>query len=1150
MAIKIAGEVEKSFMNSTKLTKKELQSIARTAAKTSTDVKYTFSGGVDKLNGTFDAMSAGAKKAFDATAKAATLAAATIAGIATASIAVGSGFESAFAGVKKTVDATDAQLDELEQSIRDIAKNMPMTAEEIAGIAEAAGQLGIETENIASFTKTMADLGVATNLTSEEAATQFARFANITGMSQDNFDRLGSSVVALGNNLATTESEITNMAMRLAGAGSQVNMSESQILGFAAALSSVGIEAEAGGSAFSKVMVNMQLATETGKNGLKDYAKVAGMTSSEFQKAFKEDAAGAITSFINGLNNVERNGMSAISVLDSMGISEVRLRDALLRASNAGDLFTDSIDIANGAWEENTALTNEAAQRYATFESKLDMFKNTMKDFGISIYQDMREPLADGLDAATQFVSTLAGKVDSKNMIGDLIKSFTTKLPTAIRKVKEFTAAFLNFVDPFLKLGKWLIQNPDVVVSAIAGIGAAIATYKVAQGVNSLVKGFTSLAGILTNPFAAALLAVGVAIGGAVSIATYISKANKEMKKQNLAEHFGNISLSLEDLKEVAGHIVQTDNLGKIREALSAMDDMDEIANSIGDAVESLNKMNWKVGIGMELSESEKQEYQDNIVSYIADVQELVTQKQYAVTLAVGVLMGDDGLEESNVITQINEFYANKQQELADLGTKLNEVVTEAFQDGLLDVDEVKEITELQSQMAKIQSAVAGSQFDAQLELLNLKYSGGELDAESFQNLQAEISKQVQEAIADYDESLTLGIANAKVMFDDGALDKAGYDKMVQELKEGYLEQIGDIELKATNFQLDTIMTQYSDELGAVMPEFEKAVEEALQNSTDYINSGLDNMALNWTVLFDDVEGFKKLDKTTRKALEDLFTQMQPSVESLNELKAKYKEYGMEVPASINEGINDAAVLGALTRDYDSIWTVLGNAAADSEEHTKAIEKVRENGWYVPEELASAIEENKKAVEAPIAGMYAYSEEYMKQIFGQGLSLDVPITLNPLYNMTKGNGLPTFINPRTALGGHADGGIFDTPHVAWFAEEGPEAAIPLDGSKNAIDLWQLTGRLLGIRGVGENKSDETDSFTQLYNDISGDKSTSTSEPDDDSKGYGQITYSPVLQFYGDSPSKEELDSALETSQEKFDAMMKQWMKDNDRFSFA
>ena len=101
-------------------------------------------------------------------------------------------FESAFAGVRKTVDATEEEFKMLEKGIRDMSKRMPQTASEIAQVAEAAGQLGIETENILGFTETMIMLGDATNMTSEQAATALARLANITRMPQSEFDRLGS----------------------------------------------------------------------------------------------------------------------------------------------------------------------------------------------------------------------------------------------------------------------------------------------------------------------------------------------------------------------------------------------------------------------------------------------------------------------------------------------------------------------------------------------------------------------------------------------------------------------------------------------------------------------------------------------------------------------------------------------------------------------------------------------------------------------------------------------------------------------------------------------------------------------------------------------------------------------------------------------
>lgn len=316
-------------------------------------------------------------------------------------------FESAFTGVIKTVDATSAELAELKQGIRDMAKELPASATEIAGVAEAAGQLGIQTDAILSFTRTMIDLGETTNLSAEDAATALARFANIVQMPQSQFDRLGSTVVALGNNLATTEREIVEMGLRLAGAGKQVGMTEAQILSFAGALSSVGIEAQAGGSAFSKVMVQMQLATEKGGAQLNNFAKVAGMSAQEFAQAFQRDATGAIIAFIRGLETAGERGVSAIKVLDDMGITEVRMRDALLRAAGAGDLFAQSIAIGTQAWAENVALTNEANLRYDTTESKLKVMKNRITDAGISL----GEKLIPVVESAIPLIEKIAGAV-------------------------------------------------------------------------------------------------------------------------------------------------------------------------------------------------------------------------------------------------------------------------------------------------------------------------------------------------------------------------------------------------------------------------------------------------------------------------------------------------------------------------------------------------------------------------------------------------------------------------------------------------------------------------------------------------------------------------------------------------------------------
>lgn len=416
-----------------------------------------------------------------------------LAGMAGAAAKSAIDFESAFAGVRKTVDASESDMKKLESGIRDMAKEMPTAATEIAGVAEAAGQLGIKTPSILGFTKTMVMLGDSTNMSAEEAATSLARLANITGMSQNDFDRLGSTIVALGNNMATTESEITAMGLRLAGAGSQVGMTEPQIMSFAAALSSVGIEAEAGGSAFSKVMVDMQLATEKGGEKLNQFAKVAGMSASDFKKAFETDASGAIMKFIEGLGSAEERGESAIGILDGMGISEVRMRDALLRAAGASDVFSEALGIGTQAWEENTALTNEANQRYETTASKLLILKNNLIEVGIQIGGILIPYIQD-------FVSWLQGLIEKFQGLEPSTQDFIVK-----------AGLMAAVIGPLLMIFGSLISSVTTIGGALSGL----------SGIFGLTSGAaTTAGGAIATTGGAAATAGGTfgALGGAAGI--------------------------------------------------------------------------------------------------------------------------------------------------------------------------------------------------------------------------------------------------------------------------------------------------------------------------------------------------------------------------------------------------------------------------------------------------------------------------------------------------------------------------------------------------------------------------------------------------------------------------------------------------------
>lgn len=295
-------------------------------------------------------------------------------------------YESAFAGVMKTVDETGTTTyADLSKGILELSKKMPESANEIAGVAEAAGQLGIKADDVLKFSETMVKLGTTTNLSSEEAASTVAKLFNITGTSMDQVDRFGATLVHLGNNAATTEADILNMASRIAAGGVQIGLSESQILALATTLSSVGLAAEGGGTAISTVMANIDKAVATNGETLGTWAKTAGMSTSEFKKAWQSDAYGALQKVVGGMGDASKGGTNLNVLLEELGIKGIRTSDTMKRLTNASSLMGKMTGLANKAWTDNNALNKEASVRYATMASKLQMAKNKITAMAIEV---------------------------------------------------------------------------------------------------------------------------------------------------------------------------------------------------------------------------------------------------------------------------------------------------------------------------------------------------------------------------------------------------------------------------------------------------------------------------------------------------------------------------------------------------------------------------------------------------------------------------------------------------------------------------------------------------------------------------------------------------------------------------------------------
>lgn len=403
-----------------------------------------------------------------------------IVGLGAAAVKSAADFETAFTGVRKTVDETEENYKRLSDGILEMSERMPTAATEIAGVMEVAGQLGIRgVENLLNFTETMVMLGDTTNLTAQDAATSLARVMNIMGTAESDIGRLGSTVVALGNNFATTEAEIVMMSNRLAAGAKLAGFSEAEMMALATAMSSVGIEAEAGGTAMTQTFNAIEKAVAKGGESLDLFASVAGMTAGEFADAWETAPVQALQSFITGLGQLDENGGNAVLTLEELGLTGIRQSNMLKSLGLAAEMLGDSIEIANKSWEENAALTKEAEQRYATFESQFQMFVNTLKIVAVQFGEIILPYLQEFLEWLKQGLERFSELDESTKRMIVTIAAVVAAIGPALMIVGKLVGGIgsvLNMVKALPAILGMLTSPISLIIAGVVALGAAYAT--------------------------------------------------------------------------------------------------------------------------------------------------------------------------------------------------------------------------------------------------------------------------------------------------------------------------------------------------------------------------------------------------------------------------------------------------------------------------------------------------------------------------------------------------------------------------------------------------------------------------------------------------------------------------------------------------
>ena len=590
----------------------------------------------------------------------------------------------------------------------------------------------------------------------------------------------------------------------------------------------------------------------------------------------------------------------------------------------------------------------------------------------------------------------------------------------------------------------------------------------------------------------------------AEQLASYIQEDVAKVGK----EAFGNIKLSLSEIKDLANKITFADMGEGITKFNEATENAKESLASLESSVSTMKKENWKVGLGMQLSETDMDDYKTSIDNFVKSAQDYIENSHYEATVALELLTNGEGSTEG-----IDTMYNSMKSQIEELSGKLSDTVSISLEDGVITLDESKEITNLQEQITAITDKVSKAQEDASFQTLKIKYgNGASLDIDSFNQLQEELQEQVSSFKETYDNALTVTLTNLNLQLSEGAITQEQYDAAVQQATDGYYANINDMEVRVSSFNLDTIAEAWNEELAGIMPDMEGSVSEKLNAALQTALSekpdvsswtqedmmgwlGLDNMSID-TSAFENI--YQELVATAQNmaptAKEEIVQSMKESIPTMDEVMAEYGPISNEAYASIVEQYKEAMNSSFESADFSGVGTTLSTKMSDAimntdtSAFTSAFTGLSAKtgndaatafqaadytgvGSAVGSGIGNAINNTDMSqINSAINTLKTNTDSSVNSAFSAGVSTTMPVSVtldwsvvNPTKTFTLsggGSGSKT-----VTVSAHANGGYVNDKQLSWVGEEGPEAIIPLvPGRRNrALELYKEVGDILGVQ---------------------------------------------------------------------------------------
>lgn len=1174
LMVRIAGEIDKTFTNTLKQTKKEVKKLKQMTAD------ETFS----VLDQGFNKIESVGKKALNTIKRTAELAAVAVAGIGTAATNAGMEFEAAMSTVQAISGADSSQMDELTEKARELARTSIYSGTEVADAMQYMGMAGWKTEEILAGIEPVLALATASgeefalvsdivtdnltafNMKAEEAGRMADVMAAAAMNSNTNVEKMGATFKYAGSVAGALDFTIEDVAIAtglMASSGVKANMAGTALRNIFTRMVKPTKDAQKAMDAFGVSITEID--PTTGEEKIKSLmdimlqmrANVSGKSQDEIKKMVSGLTGGELSAdekkFYENLSEDELDALVLAEELTQAEQEAYKAMSQVEKASYAAGLagqrgMTGLLTILNASDEDFKALTEAiygsagAAEYMANVKTDnlkgdLAILKNNIQDAGVELYGTYSGTLRELTQGATEWI-----RENIKN-IPKWVDQISAQMATLKRKAGKYLEPVFNLI---VGTGKWLIKNKNNVIGVLTGIGSTLVLYKIASNISHVITGLKTFLAT-ANPVALAITGIATAIGTLVGIFTAYKLQEQELIDSNLADHFGDITLTMKDLDSVARAIVDGGSMEELKRQLEAFDELESLRDSIQNHFDEINKITWKVSLGFELSGDLKDQY-------LSEVEEAAKeQNQYAADTAYIV----DQLfpEEDAISLKVKEFYKDNMMTMQKLGEELAKLVNGAYEKELLESSDIDLITKKQQEMAEIQKIISLSEQDAKLALLNQKFgSGAALDAESFQNLQKELEEVLEENTEVFNEYYVKKYAALKTAEEAArreavesgtTFNEEEWIAKYDELNTEKILNIAEQRQKSLEFQMEAITSAYGTELETYRNERDKILKEYLDPSLAWDWSyeyGRPAIMLN--EMLTQLYGESNINETSRKAVEELIENLEGQLADLLSM-SKMKGLTEEAEAILKEQINGVKDQIAELMSFSGRYGE-GTEADLYEALNKMLEEgsLDEGQAYVAEEIKRFLHYNGSEylteTEEEVNRCYSETKRLIEEAYREGFDVNPEVrvhlgqTVDKLSTVTSynvfGSDTPDYIRDLYAQH-NARGGLINSETLSWLAEDGPEMVIPLDGSRRAFELWQQAGQFMN---------------GSLLDSLQGGDGNAAL-----TGGSGEVTieYSPVLQFYGEAPDRNDLDEALRMSQDEFETMMEKYLKKNARLAF-